>query len=278
MNRRSNPQPNTIRAKKSLGQNFLEDPAAIDAIVRGSGAGPEDTVIEIGPGRGALTVPLARASARVVAIELDRDVIPVLRTNLAAADCTNVEIRNEDILSSDLAPLVVPGRTRVIGNLPYYITTPILMRLLESRLAFESVTVMVQREVADRILAAPGSKDYGVLSVSVQYFAEASRILEVDRTSFRPVPNVDSTVLRLDVRKEPPVCPLDEAGFFRVVKAGFARRRKTLANSLLTLGLEKDDINALLAAAGIDPVRRAETLSLEEFASLSDAYTKKNDR
>ena len=269
-------QPNPLRPKKSLGQNFLEDPSAIEAIVRGSGVGPADTVIEIGPGYGALTVPLSRKAARVVAIELDRDVIPVLRTNLAAAGSSNVEIRNEDILETDLASLIDPGRTRVVGNLPYYITTPIVMKLLESRLPFESITVMMQREVADRALAGPGSKDYGVLSVSVRYFAEASRVVEVDRTSFRPVPNVDSTVIRLDLRKEPLVRPLSEDDFFRVVKAGFAQRRKTVANSLRTLGLEKADVTALLASAAIDPSRRAETLSLAEFAALSDAFSQRD--
>ncbi len=266
-------QPNTVRPKKALGQNFLVDENVIGAIVEGSGVGPEDTVIEIGPGRGALTVPLARAAERVVAIELDGDVIPVLRTNLAATDLLNVTIRNEDVLETDLAALTVPGRTRVVGNLPYYITTPILLKLLESRVAFESVTVMMQREVADRVLAVPGSKEYGVLSVSVQYFAEARRIVEVDRTSFRPVPNVDSTVLRLDLRKEPAVRPLSEADYFKVVKAAFSQRRKTLANSLLTLGLEKDAVLAILKRAAVDPTRRAETLSLKEFAALSDAYT-----
>ena len=150
------------------------------------------------------------------------------------------------------------------------------MKLLESRLPFESITVMMQREVADRALAGPGTKEYGVLSVSVTYFAEASRVVEVDRSSFRPVPNVDSTVLRLDLRKEPPVRPLSEDDFFRVVKAGFAQRRKTVANSLLTLGLEKADVRALLESAAIDPSRRAETLSLAEFAALSDAFSRRD--
>ncbi len=273
MHNRHERKPDMLRPKKALGQNFLEDASAIEAIVAGSGAGPGDTVIEIGPGYGALTVPLARTAERVVAIELDADVLPVLRTNLAAAGLANVEIRNDDILRTDLAPYVVPGRTRVVGNLPYYITTPILLHLLESRLPFESVTVMMQREVADRVTAEPGSKDYGVLSVSVQYFAEASRVVEVDRTSFRPVPNVDSTVLRLDLRKEPPVRPASESDYFRVVKAAFAQRRKTVANSLLTLGCEKEDILAILKRAGIDPSSRAETLSLSEFGCISDAFT-----
>ena len=273
MRERHERKPDILRPKKALGQNFLEDGAVIDAIVAGSGVSAGDTVIEIGPGYGALTIPLAKAAERVIAVELDGDAIPVLRTNLKAANLVNVEIRNEDILRTDLAPLVVPGRTRVVGNLPYYITTPILLKLLESRLPFESVTVMMQREVADRVTAAPGSKEYGVLSVSVQYFAEACRVVEVDRTSFRPVPNVDSTVLRLDLRKEPLVRPLSEDDYFRVVKAAFSQRRKTLANSLLTLGCEKEDILALLERAGIDPSRRAETLSLAEFAALSDAYT-----
>lgn len=261
------------RAKKALGQNFLTDPEAIEAIIRGSGITPEDTVIEIGPGKGALTVLAASVAKKVVAIELDKDVIPLLEKNLAKEGITNVEIRNEDILETDLASITSAGTTRVIGNLPYYITTPIIMKLLESRLPFESITIMMQREVADRVEASPGSKDYGVLSVSVQYFADVTRIIDVDRESFDPSPNVDSTVLRLNLRKEPLVKPLSETDYFKVMKAGFAQRRKTIANSLGTLGLEKPETLSLLETAGIDPLRRAETLSLEEFRALSDAYT-----
>ena len=193
---------------------------------------------------------------------------------LKNADYDNVRIIHGDIMKQDIAALFEGQRFKIVANLPYYITTPILMKLLESNLNAESITVMMQKEVAERILAEPGGKEYGALSVAVQYRTIAETVIEVPRESFFPAPKVDSEVLKLTLRDEPAVKPIDEALFFRLVKAGFSQRRKTILNSLSTSGYPKEEIAACLEAVGIDNKRRAETLSLQDFCSISDFFSK----
>ena len=263
-----------FKNSKSLGQNFLTDPTVIRDIVMGAGVTEDDLVIEIGPGFGVLTDEAAKYAGKVVAVEIDRDLIPVLDFTLAAH--RNVRVINEDVLKIDLNQLIederedIKGSVKIIGNLPYYITTPILMKLLEGKVNAESITVMMQKEVAERILAEPGGKEYGALSVAVRYYTTAESIVEVPKESFFPVPKVDSEVLKLTLRKEPAVKPLDEELFFRMVKAGFSQRRKTILNSFSTSGFSKEVISDCLEAVGIDNKRRAETLSLQEFCSIAD--------
>ena len=264
-----------FKNSKSLGQNFLTDPEVIRAIVSGAEVSEKDLVIEIGPGFGVLTDEAAKHAEKVIAIEIDKDLLPVLEFTLAAHK--NIEIINEDVLKIDLNELIDNVKienVKIIGNLPYYITTPILMKLLESNLNAESITVMMQKEVAERILAEPGGKEYGALSVAVQYRTIAETVIEVPRESFFPAPKVDSEVLKLTLRDEPAVKPIDEALFFRLVKAGFSQRRKTILNSLSTSGYPKEEIAACLEAVGIDNKRRAETLSLQDFCSIADYFSK----
>ena len=262
-----------FRFSKSLGQNFLTDKNIIDQILEGSGITGDDLVIEIGPGIGVITREAAQLAHKVIAIEIDTNLIPIL--NWTLGDLENVEIVNQDVLKTQLNDLIAkesfPGVVRVVGNLPYYITTPIIMKLLEDQVPAASITVMMQKEVADRLTAKPGTKDFGAISLMVEYFAEAKEIVKVPRTVFVPQPNVDSTVLRLDIRDEKPVKVEDEEFLFKVIKAGFGQRRKTLSNALSVLkGYDKATILRCLEEAGIDPVRRGETLSLEEYARLSD--------
>ena len=285
----------TFKAKKALGQNFISDPQIIEAIADACGAGPEDTVVEIGPGKGALTCTLAERAKRVIAVELDRDVIPLLKGNLAGAP--NVEVVNEDILKFDWSRATDfqcktdasaknpcnSGVLRIVGNLPYYITTPILLGILEKNVPAESITVMVQKEVAERIVAAPGGggRDYGVLSISLQYYADCSYVLDVPAEYFSPRPKVDSAVVHMILKKERLLAPQEEPQFFALVKKAFSQRRKTLINSLAGFSadlsaaplapLTKEQLLSALSAAGIDPKRRPETLSIEEFAALSRA-------
>lgn len=269
-----------FRLSKSLGQNFLTDKNIIDHIIEDSFIGPNDLVIEIGPGIGTLTAEAAQAAAKVIAIEIDQALIPILRETLSGYD--NVTVVNQDVLKTDLSELILANRrggcARIIGNLPYYITTPIIMKILEERVPADSITVMMQKEVADRIKAAPGSKTYGALSVAVRYYCAVEQILSVPREVFVPQPKVDSAVLRMDVRQEHPVELIDEKMFFQCIKAGFEQRRKTLLNSLSgTAGLTKGAVRDILAMAGVDPVRRPETLDLSEFASIANFmvdYTK----
>jgi 16S rRNA (adenine1518-N6/adenine1519-N6)-dimethyltransferase len=262
-----------FRFSKSLGQNFLTDKNIIDQILEGSGITGDDLVIEIGPGIGVITREAAHLAHKVIAIEIDTNLIPIL--NWTLGDLENVEIVNQDVLKTQLNDLIAkesfPGVVRVVGNLPYYITTPIIMKLLEDQVPAASITVMMQKEVADRLTAKPGTKDFGAISLMVEYFAEAKEIVKVPRTVFVPQPKVDSTVLRLDIRDEKPVKVEDEEFLFKVIKAGFGQRRKTLSNALSVLkGYDKATILRCLEEAGIDPVRRGETLSLEEYARLSD--------
>lgn len=269
-----------FRFSKSLGQNFLTDKNVIDHIIEDSLIEENDLVIEIGPGIGTLTAEAAQAAAKVIAIEIDKGLIPILKETLRGYD--NVTVLNQDVLKTDLKALIQEhdcgGKVRIIGNLPYYITTPIIMKILEDQVPADSITAMMQKEVADRIKAAPGSKIYGALSVAVQYYCTVEQILSVPREVFVPQPKVDSAVLRMDVRREHPVGLTDERVFFQCIKAGFEQRRKTLLNSLTgTAGLSKEGIREILTAAEIDPARRPETLDLCEFAVIANLmvdYTK----
>lgn len=266
-----------FRLSKSLGQNFLIDKNIRDQIVEGSMIGPDDLVIEIGPGVGVLTQLLAEHAAQVIAIEIDRSLIPILKETLE--DYPNTKVINEDVLRCDLKELIAAhqpkGAVRFVGNLPYYITTPIIMKILEDRVPADSITVMVQKEVADRLQSLPGKKTYGAITVAVQYYCEVSKVVSAPKEVFYPRPKVDSTVIRLDIRKECPVKLLDEAAFFAVVKAGFGQRRKTLHNALTGIyGLDKAQTGAILEKVGIDGNRRAETLNMDEFALLANTITK----
>ena len=269
---------NGYRAKKALGQNFLVDKQVIRDIADASGVDKDTLAIEIGPGMGALTEELLDRAGKLVAIELDQELIPILRAKFFSSE--NLKIINEDVLKVDMKALIeaemASGLSRccILGNLPYYITTPIVMGLLEAELPAESITVMVQKEVAERMAAGPGGKDYGVLSLSAAYYAECELVREVGPECFRPQPKVDSAVVRLDILREPPVSVRSKDMLFKTIKAGFGQRRKTLANALEGGGLPRDSISTALRAAEIDPKRRAETLSLEEFARLSDALIK----
>lgn len=262
-----------IRPQHRLGQNFLTEPKVLDAIVRGSEAGPDDMVLEIGPGLGTLTQRLAEAAGRVLAIELDRNLVSILQKTVVEPH-PNVEIIHGDAARVDLHKLLSerlpPGKkAKVAANLPYYITTPLVMRLLEEELPVDRIVVMVQKEVADRMTSPPGSKEYGALSVAVQYYTEPWIVTRVSRGSFLPPPEVDSAVVGMRLRERPPV-DVPRAAFFKVVKAAFGQRRKALGNALSGgLGLDKSRVQAALSLAGIDANRRGETLSLEEFASLA---------
>lgn len=266
-----------FKLSKSLGQNFLTDKNIIDKIIDAAEITSDDLVIEIGPGIGVLTAEAARLAKKVIAVEIDKNLIPILKDTLAEHD--NVEIINQDVLKTDLNGIIAEAgckRTKIIGNLPYYITTPIIMGLLEGQVRADSIIIMMQKEVADRIKSAPGTKAYGALSVAVQYYCTADTVAVVPKEVFFPVPKVDSAVLRLDIRKDKPVELLDEKLFFRCVKAGFGQRRKTLLNSLSQLGdFTKEEIRQCLADTGIDEKRRAETLSLEEFASIANDLYKR---
>ena len=278
--------PSTIRdirerygfqLSKSLGQNFITDRNVIGKIIEGAGIGEDDLVIEIGPGIGVLTAEAAQAAAKVIAIEIDSNLIPILEETLAGFD--NIEIINRDILKTDLNEIIeeqaaagaFSGAVRIIGNLPYYITTPIIMKVFESGVKADSVTVMMQKEVADRIKAGPGSKTYGAISVTVLYYCDVEHVATVPKEVFVPRPKVDSAVLNFIIRKEKPAELKSEKVFFDCIKAGFGKRRKTLLNSLTGVcGLEKEDINEVLGEAAIEPTRRAETLSIEEFATIAN--------
>ena len=263
-----------FKLSKNLGQNFLTDKNIIDRIIESAEIGPDDLVIEIGPGIGVITREAAETARKVIAVEIDKNLIPILKETLSDVD--TVEIVNQDILKTDVNQLIASlgdsiSGVKIIGNLPYYITTPIIMKLLEDGVKANSITVMMQKEVADRIKAFPGSKAYGALSVAVQYYCTVEAVVNVPKEVFVPQPKVDSTVLRLNIREEAPVKLLNREIFFRCVKAGFGQRRKTLLNSLMGIeGITKEGVKAALEAAGIDPSRRAETLDLEEFAKLSN--------
>ena len=264
--------------KKSLGQNFLTEPNILRKIVETAGIDENTNVIEVGPGIGALTEQLARNAAQVLAFEIDDRLLPVLQDTLAPYP--NVTVVHQDVLEADLVKTTGEVFTqdlplKVVANLPYYITTPIMMHFLESNLPVAEMVVMMQREVADRISAAPGTKAYGSLTIAVQYYMEAKLAFIVPKTVFVPQPNVDSAILKLTRRPTPAVAVTDEQAFFRLTKAAFQLRRKTLWNNLLH-AYGKDDatkawLTKSLEEADIDPKRRGETLSLAEFSALSNA-------
>ena len=262
-----------LHASKRLGQNFLIHGGTVEAIVETADICPGDRVLEIGPGIGTLTQGLAEAGASVTAVELDKKLPAVLAETLSGYD--RVRIVGGDILKTDIPALMGEEPFKVVANLPYYITTPILLTLLERRLPITRIVTMVQREVAERMIALPGGRDYGALSVAVQYYTEPRLAIEVSPRCFLPPPAVESAVMDCVVRKTPPVAVEDEKHFFRVVRAAFGQRRKTIGNALKSLGLPRDILQGALSKAGIDPLRRGETLSLSEFAVLAGALTEK---
>ncbi|KPL58083.1 16S rRNA (adenine(1518)-N(6)/adenine(1519)-N(6))-dimethyltransferase RsmA [Rossellomorea vietnamensis] len=263
--------------KKSLGQNFLIDPNILRNITEYAGLSEKTAAIEIGPGIGALTEHLARTSGKVVAFEIDQRLVPILGDTLSPYD--NVKIINEDILEADVEAIINEefegfDDIMVVANLPYYVTTPIILKLLMERLPIRGICVMLQKEVGDRISAQPGTKAYGSLSIAIQYYTEAEMVMTVPKTVFMPQPNVDSAVIRLTKREKPPVDVISEDFFFTVTRSSFAQRRKTILNNLtsqLPQGKEKKElILDALSAAGIEPARRGETLTIQEFGRLSD--------
>ena len=266
-----------FKFSKSLGQNFLIDDNVIDRILEGARLSETDRIIEVGPGIGTLTREMGKVAENVVAIEIDKTLIPILKETLS--DLDNVEVVNEDILKVDVQGLINEklngGPVKLVANLPYYITTPIVMKFLEEDIPVTDIVVMVQKEVADRMNAKPSTKDYGALSVAVQYYCDTEIVAKAPRHMFVPQPNVDSIVIGLHVRDEKKYVVDNEDIFFKTVKASFGQRRKTLLNSLGGLGfLSKDEIREALQAANIDEKRRGETLSIDEFANLSNEINK----
>ncbi len=263
-----------VTFSKALGQNFIIDPDVCPMIVEKSGITEEDGVLEIGPGVGVLTQEIAKKAKKVVSLELDTRLIPVLGDTLE--DFPNVEVINADVMKTDLARLFDESfrdckNIHVIANLPYYITSPIIMMLLESRLPLTAITVMVQKEAGERLCADVGSRDAGAVSVAVNYYSEAEELFYVPRESFMPSPNVDSEVIKLTVREKPEFAPTDEKYFFSVVKAAFSQRRKTAANGLSSgLGMAKDKIFTALTNAGLETNVRAEKLTMEQLYILSE--------
>ena len=273
-------QKNGFSFKKSLGQNFLINPDVCPTMAKAA-CDKQTGVIEIGPGIGVLTAELSACAKRVVSVELDERLKRILTVTLA--DCKNVEIIYGDVMKIDLRKLISEKlsdceRVAVCANLPYYITSPIVMSLLESRLPVDNITVMVQKEVADRMQVGPGTKDYGALSLAVQFYAEPEEVCVVPPTCFVPQPKVSSSVIRLTCHEKPPVEITDEAFLFKVIRASFNQRRKTLANGLNnapTIPVSREDIVATLEQLGYNPSVRGETLSLQEFAQLSETLKKK---
>lgn len=265
--------------KKSLGQNFLIDTNVLNNIVDCAHLQKESGAIEIGPGIGALTEQLAKRCERVVAFEIDQRLLPILTETLAPYP--HVSVIHSDVLEADIHSVISEKFKEdqdlmVVANLPYYVTTPILMKLLEEKLPIRGIVVMIQKEVAERISAKPGTKDYGSLSIAAQYYAQASTEIIVPKTVFVPQPNVDSAVLRLTLRDEPPVKLHDEKFFFQLVRASFGQRRKTIMNNLthnLFTKADKEKVETALIKCNIDPTRRGETLSMEEFGLLANALT-----
>ncbi|MBE6817860.1 MAG: 16S rRNA (adenine(1518)-N(6)/adenine(1519)-N(6))-dimethyltransferase RsmA [Ruminococcaceae bacterium] len=265
---------------KALGQNFIVDAAVCPAIVEGAAIGAEDYVLEIGPGIGVLSAELCKSAKKVVAVELDKRLPDILADTLA--DFDNFELVEGDILKLDLHTLwqehfAGAENLKICANLPYYITSPVIMRFLESDLPIESITVMVQKEAGERICAQPGSKQAGAVTVAVQYYASAEELFFVPKEAFLPSPKVDSEVIQLTVREQPPIAPVDENLFFKVVKAAFLQRRKAAANSLSAgLAMPKAEVIAMLEALGFAPDCRAENFSMEDFAAIT-AYLAKSE-
>lgn len=261
--------------QKRFGQNFLIDGHVIEKIIRAAEITKDDTVLEIGPGIGTMTQYLAEAAGKVYAVEIDRNLLPILAETLA--DYDNVTVVNEDILKVDIAALTEGKPVKVVANLPYYITTPIIMGLFEKHIPADSITVMVQKEVAERMQAQPGGKEYGALSLAVQYYAEPYIVANVPPNCFMPRPNVASAVIRLTKYETPKICVQDEAFMFRLIRASFNQRRKTLQNGIHNspeLSISKEAVVAALKEMGLSETVRGETLSLAQFAQLSDILCK----
>ena len=265
--------------QKKFGQNFLIDPRVLEKIIKAAEITEDDCVLEIGPGIGTMTQHLACAAKKVIAVEIDRALIPILQDTLSGWN--NVKIINEDVMKVDLAKLAEEENggkpLKVVANLPYYITTPIIMGLFENHVPLKSITVMVQKEVADRMQVGPGTKDYGALSLAVQYYAKPYIVANVPPNCFMPRPKVGSAVIRLERYEEPPVKVKDEKLMFRIIRASFNQRRKTLANGLKNsaeLDFTKEEIAAAIAGIGKEPGVRGETLTLEEFARLADELSR----
>lgn len=265
-----------ITLTKKYGQNFISDPSLLERIASICDWKDGDVALEIGPGAGTLTRAIAAHADRMLAIEIDRRLAPLLEESLTG--CDNVKLIFGDALKSDLDALVRDeldhdGDYKLVANLPYYITTPLIMHVLEDSEHVDELVIMVQKEVGERLCAKPGSRTYGAVTVMVQYLATASRAFDVGRRAFTPPPDVDSTILHLVPYKKRPIQAKDDAMMRRVVKAAFSQRRKTLRNSLASLGVDKASIATALEKAGIDEQRRAESLSVAEFVALADAFT-----
>lgn len=264
--------------KKNFGQNFLVDQHVIDKIISSSEITDDDIILEIGPGIGTLTQYLAKPAKKVIAVEIDNFLIPILKETLSMFD--NIEIINSDILKLDIWNIANTNKNnniKVVANLPYYITTPIIMKLLEERFPIQSITVMIQKEVAYRMNASPNSKDYGALSLAVQYYSLPYIVANVPQNCFIPRPSVDSAVIKLDILSNPPVNVNDEKLMFKLIKIAFSQRRKTLLNCLYNVGdfkLDKKEISALLNKSGFDENIRGEKLLLSDFALLSNNLEK----
>lgn len=266
--------------QKRFGQNFLIDTHVLEKIIKSAEITRDDLVLEIGPGIGTMTQYLCENAREVIAVEIDKNLIPILE-NDTLAEYDNVTVINEDILKLDLNKLVEErnggNRIKVVANLPYYITTPIIMGLFESHVPLQNITVMVQKEVADRMQAGPGSKDYGALSLAVQYYATPYIAANVPQNCFMPRPNVGSAVIRLTLHEEPPVKVKDESFLFSLIRASFNQRRKTLVNGLTNaaeLNLSKEEVQAALEKMGLSATIRGEALTLEQFAELSNLLAK----
>ena len=264
-----------ISANKKLGQNFLIDDVVINKVIEAAHVSKEDLIIEIGPGLGTLTSKLLENAGKVIAIEIDPKMIKILKDRFVLYD--NFILLNEDILKVDLNDIILSNiqnlkKVKIVANLPYYITTPIIMKLLESKLNINSITVMVQKEVADRITAIPGDKLAGAITYSINYYAKAEQVVFVGKESFIPIPEVDSEVIKLEIREQPAVKVLNEDIFFQIIKASFMQRRKTLANGLLNTGIisDKEQIYKIFEKMGLDFDIRGEKLTIDQFANLSN--------
>lgn len=269
-----------IKANKNLGQNFLVSSDAINQIVNSGEIEKDDLIIEIGPGLGTLTKELLERAKKVICVELDNKMVEILNERFSLYD--NLEILNQDILKTDLKEIIKKEKTqnnikdvKIIANLPYYITTPIIMKLLEEKLDLKSITVMIQKEVAERLIATPGEKNTGAITYTVYYYAEAKKITEVPNTSFIPEPEVTSEVIRLDIRKNPPVETKDTEMMFKIIKNAFMQRRKTLLNSLTNTKIfkNKEEGTKILKTLNLNENIRAEELTLKKFAEITDLLT-----
>ncbi|MFR3783247.1 MAG: 16S rRNA (adenine(1518)-N(6)/adenine(1519)-N(6))-dimethyltransferase RsmA [Clostridia bacterium] len=271
-----------IRANKSLGQNFLISEQVVNEIVESSKIDKEDLVIEIGPGLGTLTKYLLEKAGKVIGIELDKKMVEILQDRFKLYN--NFELYQQDVLKIDLKHLIKKEKentnikkVKIVANLPYYITTPIIMKLLEEKLDLESITVMIQKEVADRLIAIPGEKETGAITYAVYYYAIAEAILEVPKESFIPEPEVTSKVIQLNIRKEPPIEVQDKELMFKIIKSAFMQRRKTLINALNNAKIfqNKEEGNQILESLKLDESVRAEKLTLENFADITNRILKK---